>query len=235
MNEEIKKQPPYVAYTTFKNFLASLNKNGIIPSRIDKTLMPGYSGSAQSFVMAALRFFDLIDKSGAPTNDMQSLVRAEADERKQVWNRLFTRSYAPIIGELDLSRATLGMLNEKFSQHGLTGDTLRKCESFLAAAAEDAGIPLAPQLKPNTRGGGGGRRRKKVSLSKQMGGDTEDEFTDDTAPNGGGGKQGKVSTLLLDSKGERQVKVKAPASVTNAELERIQKWLSFQLIVSDEE
>ena len=234
MNEDnLVKPPPYLSFTTFKNFLASL-KNGAIPARIDKTLMVGQSGATQSYLMSSLRFFDLIDANGAPRPELKTLVTNEGDERKNIWKPIFEKGYEPIIGDLNLETATVGMLHEKFSAQGLAGETVKKCHSFFAAAAKEAGIPLAPQLEPNTRGGGaGGRRRKKASPSiAKLGTIKIDEFADQNA-SAGGAQKNKVSTLLLDSKGEREVKVQAPASITKAELDRIQKWLSFQLIVEE--
>ncbi|MGA2052658.1 MAG: hypothetical protein ABSH19_05040, partial [Opitutales bacterium] len=39
--------------------------------------------------------------------------------------------------------------------------------------------------------------------------------------------------LTLDSKTKRRIVIYAPSQISKAELERIQKWLSFQLIVSE--
>ena len=234
MKEENQtKPPPYLSFTTFKNFLTSL-KNGVIPARIDKTLMVGQSGATQSYLMSSLRFFDLIDSNGAPRPELKTLVTSEGDERKKIWKPIFEKGYEPIIGDLNLETATVGMLHEKFSAQGLAGQTVKKCHSFFAAAAKEAGIPLAPQLEPNTRGSGVGRRRKKASPAIAKLSTTEvDEFGSET--NGGNSQKGKVSTLFLDSKGERQFKANHPATVSRTELERIKNWLSFQLIVEDEE
>ncbi|MEY2488303.1 MAG: hypothetical protein QOC70_245, partial [Verrucomicrobiota bacterium] len=152
---------------------------------------------------------------------------------KKIWREIFDRSFGPIIGDLDLPTATLGMLHEKFAEQGLTGETVRKCHSFYAAAAEDAGIALPPQLKANTRGPGTRKGRKKSN--GKAGSSTEeheDEFGD--TPGAGGGKEtSQTATLLLDKEGTRSVKLKAPATITKAELDRLQQWLSFQLIVED--
>jgi hypothetical protein len=233
MNEDNQtKPPPYLSYTTFKNFLASL-KNGVIPARIDKTLMVGQSGATQSYLMSSLRFFDLINANGAPQPELKSLVMSEGDERQKIWRPIFEKGFKPIIGDLNLETATVGMLHEKFSDQGLAGQTVKKCHSFFAAAAKEAGVPLAPQLEPNTRGsGGGGRRRKKTPPAKPSGGDP-DEFATEDETNGGDKEPMQISSLLLDKSGKRSVKLKAPATVTKSELERIQKWLSFQLIVED--
>jgi hypothetical protein len=58
--------------------------------------------------------------------------------------------------------------------------------------------------------------------------------------NGGGSSQENTEgletyTLTLDPKQNRRVIIKAPPTVTEAELKRIQQWLSFQLIVAGAE
>jgi len=186
--------------------------------------------------MSSLRFFNLLDANDAPRPELKSLVTSEGEERKKVSRPIFERGYESIIGDLNLETATVGMLHEKFAAQELASETVKKCHSFFAAAAEEAGVPLAPQLKPNTRGSGsGGRRRKKTPPTKRSGGEP-DEFFDENASNAGEQNDKIIlSTLFLDSKGARKVKVQAPPSITTAELERIKNWLSFQLIVSDSE
>ena len=161
------------------------------------------------------------------------MAKAEGEERKKIWKEIFDRAFAPIIGDLDLPTATLGMLHEKFAEQGLTGETIRKCHSFYAAAAEDAGIVLPPQLKANTRGGGGGPRkqRKKTPGTKTPGDPSEDDF--EPGEPGDGGEPTHTATLLLDREGKRSVKIRAPSTLTKAQLERLQQWLSFQFIVEE--
>jgi hypothetical protein len=232
MSEESLIKPPYLPYTTFKNVIGNLNKNGIIPARIDKTVLAGQSGGTQSYLWSALRFFGLIDDGKAPTENLKALVNAEGEERKKIWREIFDNAYDPIIGNLDLPTATLGMLHEKFSDQGLNGETVRKCHSFYAAGAEDAGITLPPQLKANTRPSGPRKPRKK---SNKPGGGTEpdDEFADESENGGDNQETSQKATLLLDRTGKRSFKFKAPPTITSAELERIQQWLKFQFIVEE--
>lgn len=154
-------KPPYLAYKTFTNFLASL-KEGVIPTRIDRSMkaMAGQSGSTQSYLMSTLKFFQLINEEGTPLPALEELVKMEGDERKKILRPMIEVGYAPILGNLDLMRATTSMLYEKFRALDLNGATLRKCHSFFAAAATDAGISLAPELKPNTRATGTRKVRK---------------------------------------------------------------------------
>jgi hypothetical protein len=52
---------------------------------------------------------------------------------------------------------------------------------------------------------------------------------------GGGNETSQTVTLLLDREGKRTVKLKAPATIKPAELDRIQKWLAVQFIVEEGE
>lgn len=231
MNEESKIKPPYVSYGTFKNFLGSIKE--LIPARIDPThpFMVGQSGSAQSFLMSALRFFGLVDGK-TPTPCLKQLAQSSDEDRKGIWKAIFTEAYAPIIGDVDLTTATAGMLHEKFREQDLTGETVNKCFSFFVAGAQDAGIPLAKHLEPGARGGGNGTRKARRPRAANTGKPTEEnaEHHDD---GGAGGPKMSVATLLLAPDGSRMVKLHAPPTVSPAELDRIQKWLSFQLIVED--
>jgi hypothetical protein len=236
MNDEPKNKAPYLPYTTFKNVIGNLNKNGIIPARIDKTVLAGQSGGMQSYIWSALRFFDLIDENKAPTDDLKKLAPVEGDERKKIWRPIFERAYGPIIGDLDLPTATLGMLQDKFAEQGLAGETVRKCHSFYSAAADDAGIQLPPQLKANTRQSGQRKARKKTAKGVGNGDEQETDEFGETQGDGNGDKEpSRVYTLLLDREGKREVKVKTPNTMTTAELERIKNWLGFQVIIDDGE
>jgi len=222
---EIKK-PPYLSFVTFKNFIEGL-KSGVIPSRIDKSLMVGQSGTNQSYLMSALRFFSLIAGEGEPQPDLEVLVHGQEAEQKALWKRMFLDSYAPIVGDLDLERATVGQLHEKFSALNLNGETVRKCHSFFSAAAEEASVPLASHLKVVTRKSGtsGVRKSRKPRVAPKP-----DSDAPPIVPQVAGHTH---ATLPLSSDNARFVKLTAPATVTSVELNRIQQWLSFQLIVED--
>src|SRR5438876_5683185 len=102
MNKEpgITNKPPYLPYSTFKNFLASL-KAGAIPSRIDKSLLDRYSGSMQSWLMSALKFFAFTDESGKPLPVLETYIESEGENRKKLWKGIFTDAYRPLISGLD--------------------------------------------------------------------------------------------------------------------------------------
>jgi len=152
-------KPPYLSFVTFKNFISNLKK-GVIPTRIDKHAMPGFSGGTISYMLAALRFFKLIDERGAPQDSLHSLVEGDEADQTAAWKKLFDEGYGSIIDGLNLERAGVGELQERFGARGFTGETLRKCQSFFTAVAEMAGVALAPHLKSNARSSTGPRKRR---------------------------------------------------------------------------
>lgn len=162
MAEEIaeEKRPPYLAYTTFKNFIDGMRENGI-PARIDRSVMPGQSGGNQKNIISALRFFGLIDPKAAPTSQLRELVESKDEKRKQALKPLVEEGFSFLFdGTLDLMTATEAQVHEKLQERsGFQGDTLRKCHSFFVLMAEEAGIPLGKHLKSRGARGGGPRRR----------------------------------------------------------------------------
>jgi hypothetical protein len=171
MSEDSKSNPkaPYMPYTTFTRFLSSLKAAGAVPARIDKSLMNGHSGSMQSWMIASLKFFELIDDGGHPQPDLEKLIDSEGEARSAIWRQVFERAYKPVIDGLDLMRATSAQLDEKFGSE-FTVETKRKCAAFFSAGAVDAGIPLSAHLKPKSRGAPSGSTRKPTRRKPSAGG-----------------------------------------------------------------
>jgi hypothetical protein len=221
--------PPYLSFTTFRNFIEGM-REGVIPSRIDKTMMVGQSGGTQSYLLSGLKFFDLIDDAGTPTAALEPLVKSAGTDWPKTWKPIFEKHYKSILDGLDLSRATVGQLHEKFAALGLTGETVRKCHSFFAAAADAAGIALSPHLKPNVRSGSGTRKPRKARAATPKVEEEDARGQEHAAPAPEGHRK---AVLPLTNDSSRVFKVEAPATVTTSELKRIQAWLGFQLIVED--
>jgi hypothetical protein len=179
--------------------------------------------------MSALRFFDLVTDR-TPNSSLKKLAQSEGEDRKAVWKEAFEKAYKPILGDLDLTTATAGMLHDKFRAQELTGETVNKCFSFFIAGAEDAGLPLAKHLKPGARTGTGGPRKPRKPRNGGSKAEEDAEGNDSTEDS----PANPAATLLLDKEGVRRVTLSAPPTITKAELDRIQKWLSFQLIVMEE-
>lgn len=144
-DEKKESPPPYVAYKTFKNFLRSLSQ--AMPSRIDKSVMTSLAGGTQSQLLHALKFFGLITNTGAPSDKLRSLVKADGAEYQKLLRDLLESHYPFLQLELvDLATVTTQHLQEQFEQLA-NGDTVRKCMTFFIPAAKDAGLTLSPYIK----------------------------------------------------------------------------------------
>jgi hypothetical protein len=147
-----KHLPPYVSYRTFYNFLERLQQR--VPSRIDRSYWGDLlSGSTGTQLMAALRFLNLIDVNGKPTEKLKPLVAAKGDIRTQLLRKITNESYNFVCGSsLDLGNATYAELRDVFHENfRLTDDVSRKCVKFFIALAKDSGMTLSPFITKGIR------------------------------------------------------------------------------------
>ncbi len=147
-----KHLPPYVSYRTFYNFIERLQQR--LPSRIDRSYWGDLlSGSTGTQLMAALRFLNLIDANGKPTEHLKPLVAARGDSRTQLLHAITYDAFSFVCkSSLDLESATYSQLQEVFhNTFQLTDDVNRKCVKFFIAMAKDAGISLSPFIIKRTR------------------------------------------------------------------------------------
>lgn len=148
MIKETKKgeTPPYIAFSTFLSFIKGLQKAGV-PSRIDKSLLRNMSGGNQSALLAALKWFDLIDDVGMHGEPLESLVSA-GDEAGAVLSEMLPVAYTFMRdGSIQLDRATGSQVEEKFRAYGLTGSTIVKAMAFFISACKEAEVPLSAHIK----------------------------------------------------------------------------------------
>ena len=147
-----KHLPPYVSYRTFHNFVERLQQR--MPSRFDRSYWGEIlSGSTGTQLMAALRFLNLIDANGKPTERLKPLVSARGEARTQLLNEITIDAFAFVCkSSLDLESATYSQLQEVFhNTFQLTDDVSRKCVKFFIAMAKDAGMNLSPFITRRTR------------------------------------------------------------------------------------
>jgi hypothetical protein len=147
-----KRLPPYVSYRTFYHFLERLEDR--IPSRIDRSYWGDMlSGSTGTQLMAALRFLNLIDANGKPTEKLKPIVDAKGDLRAPLLRKITNDSYDFVLGSsLDLGSATYAQLKDVFHDNfRLTDDVNRKCVKFFIALAKDSGITLSPFITKGIR------------------------------------------------------------------------------------
>jgi hypothetical protein len=148
MEAERTAAPPYLPWKTFIGFLTILKKTAI-PQRIDRSVMPGFSGSNKSQLLATLRFLGLIAEDGTVTDDLRRLVNAVGlpEQWKEVLADMLYPPYSNILGDLDLNSGTAQQLVERFRTIGkLDGSALRKAVAFFLAANASAGLTMSPHF-----------------------------------------------------------------------------------------
>ncbi len=171
-----------MSFVTMKNYMGSFSKNGgLVPTRIDKTSMLGLANAVTSALLGALRYFNLIDEKGVPQPDFYILATGTDAERTAVWRKMFESGYSDIIAGLNLERASLGELRERFDKIGLEVDNTRKCYGFFVGLAEAAEVPMAAHLKP-VRGGKPGARRPRRPKNGRTSTEPELPLTPPAAP-----------------------------------------------------
>jgi Family of unknown function (DUF5343) len=176
--ENTTLSPPYMAWTTLENALERMGVESV-PSRIDRSYLVSWSGSAQAQFLKAARFLDLLDEYGRPTELLKQLV-AEPDARPRLIGELIEQKYpeARALG----TTATHQELEEVFrSYDGISGGTVTKAISFYLSASRYAGLTLSPffrSARPGVAGTKAPRRptRKRAAVkpaadSQQNGGD----------------------------------------------------------------
>jgi len=115
--------------------------------------------------MSALRFLDLIDDHGRPTDSLRPLVTAKGDQRENVLREIATQSFDFVLqGTFDPQSATYSQLEEMFSDRfPLSGDLSRKCLKFFIELAGDAGITLSPFITRRFRSSHTGTATKTIT------------------------------------------------------------------------
>ncbi|MDE2817924.1 MAG: DUF5343 domain-containing protein [Chloroflexota bacterium] len=162
---EVMATPPYVSFVSFVELLDWLRAKGV-PAQLDKSAWDKkFSDSLGSQLMSAFRFFKLVDVE-TPTSELEELVNAEENERKQMVSELLKRSY-PTVFAIGLERATTNMLEKAFEELGGSGETQRKAAAFFINACKFTDEPLSSAIRKkarNRRPGSGNKTRGKSSV-----------------------------------------------------------------------
>jgi hypothetical protein len=152
------KANAYVSWITFKNAIDGFGQG--LPNRVDRSVFPGLAGGVQYQLIAALRFFRLVEEDGRPTPALRALAVPDEAERKKQLGALFRERY-PLLFALDLTKTTPAELDEKMTEAtGLTGTTRTKAVRFFLAGARYLDIPVSPLLAKKQPTNGGGVPRK---------------------------------------------------------------------------
>jgi hypothetical protein len=144
--------PPYnLAFSTFNNFLAKADPE-TLPPKIDRSYLDSMAGNVQTYLMAALRSFELIGPDRTVTPELKELTK-NPDGRPAMIAELLNKFYPEIV-ELGKSNATALQLEEAFRKFGLAGNTIRKAATFYLHAAQYAGVPLSVHWAVRKAGSG---------------------------------------------------------------------------------
>jgi hypothetical protein len=148
------------AYLPFKTFLGSFDvfDHGI-PHRIDRSMWKNLSGVAQSQILMAFRFFNLIGEGDEPKPALNRFVENK-ERRKEYVGALLQYAYSTIIDH-DLTKMTPKMLSDELESYRVSGETKRKAIAFFLQAARFAELPMHPLLASQTRAASTGPRKKR--------------------------------------------------------------------------
>jgi len=172
MANDTEKQlsPPYLSWRTFSAYIKSLRQ--AIPPIIDKSAMSRLSGTNQRLTMNAFKYLRLVDDEGKPEESLETLIISTAPNKQSEYQenlKSVLRTGYPFLfdgtGAFDLAKSTPNQLSEKFRATGVTGETVRKCETFFLIAAEEAGLKISPHIKADRKRG----RRKGATPAKPKG------------------------------------------------------------------
>jgi hypothetical protein len=218
--ETKKPSPAYLSSKTFSNFINGLRENGI-PSRIDRSAMPGMSGGGQSALKAAFEFLGLITAEEEPTAKLHQLVESNEKDRSAVLAKILREAYPFLFsGSIDLKRATTKQVEEAFRAQNISGSTVVKSMAFFLACAKEAGIEVSPYIKtPSLPPRPPSQKRQSSGGASQR--NDEDEDNDGGEPRGTGIPEGMQQIHLpLINKGN--VIIALPPDFTAADWKFLQ-------------
>lgn len=215
--------PPYIAFSTFVSFIKGLDAAGL-PSRIDKSLLRNMSGSTQSSLLAALKWFDLIDDAGAHGDKLAALVLA-GDGIGMILRERLPEAYTFMKdGTIDLARATGAQLEEKFRTYGLSGETIVKAMSFFIAACKEAALPLSAHIKlpkvPRSNGTKAKAKKARQAADDDNAADNDEEPEEDSS---------SVERFEIPIPGKSSVKVIVPHDLDADDWEMLQSMITVYI------
>jgi hypothetical protein len=215
-DETNKQSAPYLPFKTFLGALEALNHG--VPPIIDRSIWRTQPGGVQGQIMGALRFFNLIDDTNKPTENLRRLVEKK-EHREKAIRALLEWSYADLI-KGDLTKMTAKMLEDGIEQYGVTGQTKKKAVTFFLQAARFGDLAISPYLQAQIRATPGTRRKRRKD---DEGSDSESILA---APSPACGRSGESETIELKSGGSVTITV----SINPFSLEQADRTFVFDLI-----
>lgn len=176
-NEKADRQPlpPYVSFKTVEGVIQKF-KETTVPDNVDPSVLRTYSNSVARQVISAMKYLDMINEKGKPTDRLIRLRNAyDTTDWQPTLTEVIYDAYRPLIDNLNLERATPAQLDEKFKKAGADGEVLEKCVAFYVAAMRAAGAPLSPYILNRPRKRPERRGRPKKAQTENGTGETPEE------------------------------------------------------------
>jgi uncharacterized protein DUF5343 len=151
-------RPPYLPASTFLTTIDSWRS--VRPSRVERGVLTKVAGSMQTWLIAALKYFQLIDEDGSPTPRLDALATASDEERRKLIAEMLRRGYPFLFAKgVDISNITYSDLKKRFEQTGAQGETAVKAISFFTGMAKAAGMTVSPFVATRRRSSSDRRKR----------------------------------------------------------------------------
>lgn len=140
MEPDGKFSPPYnIPWATFLSTVERIAADP--PTRVDRSYLDSQSGNVQTYLIAALKGFQLINEDARPTGVLDF---ADPETRKKKVAELLV-TYYPTIVPLGETNSTTGELTEAFAAAfpQITGESRVKAIRFFLSAMGYAELPTA--------------------------------------------------------------------------------------------
>ena len=178
MVEQTDSKRAVAAYVPFKTFRTAIETLGQgMPSKLDRSAWPSFSGITQSETLTAFKFLGLVDADGFVQPILRELaVEKEESEAYKAALGTILQSRYPDVVKAAKDNATISQLQEVMRGHGVSGTTLDKAIRFWTEAAKFTGIPY-PATWAKARGAVARsiRRRRGNSVTDGVGGNGNGE------------------------------------------------------------
>ena len=149
-NDSAGPVPAYASFASFLTFLDFLKDLPTIPKEFDRSLWEGrFSGSTGGHLIVAFRFLGLLD-GDRPTENLERLVQADQDARKEVLKEIFRESYGRELID-DIASMTPRMVDERVEALGTTDATKRKAVSFFVNGVKHLDLNIPATIRKRAR------------------------------------------------------------------------------------
>jgi hypothetical protein len=179
-DDEQGLSPPWVSFRTLLSQIERMEKEGI-PSQIDTHFLVGMAGGTQNHFRHALRSLGLIDDDNRPTESLYEMVE-NPDQRPELFRKVLLSRF-PKFAQLP-ENASRSDFFAVLDGYGVKGeDQRRKVLSFYVYAADYAGVPVSPHIRPTKSHPGPrktGTKRKRTGASTRTGANTNGDTSSNT-------------------------------------------------------